>query len=164
MAKMNKVITTFNFKKLAKKIDKRVAMGLTMLAKDLNKDIQENLDKGLDVKNKPFDPLAESTGNKRMFKQGYYKRKGGGSILNYTGNMRKTKVTPAKPGPVPIATVEMTGKNKKGQHYGAFHNKGGKNLPKRKWFGMTKNMQPGDAKHTVVMQKILTMIRRDWKK
>ena len=82
--------------------------------------------------------------------------------------MKRTKVTQAKPTAVPTARIEMTGKLKKGknkgEHYGAFHNTGGGKLPKRKWFGMTKSMEPGGTIHTKAMSLILTGVRRSWKK
>ena len=83
--------------------------------------------------------------------------------MNYTGRMRKTKKTPAKPGPAPVATLEMVGK-RKGVHYGAFHNEGGPNLPQRKWFGLTKSMEPGGKARNTAMGIIKLGIIRRWKK
>ena len=83
--------------------------------------------------------------------------------MNYTGRMRKTKKTPAKPGPAPVAKLEMVGK-RKGVHYGAYHNKGGKNLPKREWFGMTKSMKPGGSELDKALGIIKLGIIQGWKK
>ena len=135
-----RIKTTFNLAKLAKRLNLNVTVGLNHMIKELNNEIQRNTESGVDVKGNKFKSLSQSTGTQRINKEGYYKQKGGGGILNYTGNMKRTKVTQAKPTAVPTARIEMTGKLKKGknkgEHYGAFHNTGGGKLPKRKWFGI----------------------------
>ena len=166
---MGKVVkTTFSLAKLARKLDADVAMGLNMMIKRLNVEIQRNTEAGIDVKGKSFKTLSNSTQKQRDNKWGYYKKAGGGGTLNWSGNMKKTKVNLSKPGPMPTASIVMTGKVKKGKskgkHYGVYHNEGGKNLPKRKWFGMTKSMEPGGKIHTEAMTMILTKIGRSWKK
>ena len=134
----------------------------------LNKEIQENLEKQKDINGHPYEDLSESTGTQRINKEGYYKQAGGGGILNYTGRMRKTKKTPAKPGPVVVAKIEMVGK-RKGKHYGAYHNQGAKRnrggtLPKREWFGMTKSMKPGGNELDKALGIIKLGIRQGWRK
>ena len=83
--------------------------------------------------------------------------------------MKKTTKTLAKPGPAPVAKIEMVGK-RKGVHYGAFHNEGassrsrGGNLPQRKWFGLTKSMEPGGKARNTALGIISLGIIRGWKK
>ena len=160
---MAKVRATFSLGKLSRKLEKTVVTGLNTMMNHLNKEIQENLEKQKDINGHPYEDLSESTGTQRINKDGYYKQAGGGGILNYTGRMRKTKKTPAKPGPAPVATLEMVGK-RKGVHYGAFHNEGGKNLPKREWFGMTKSMKPGGKARNTALGIIKLGIIQGWKK
>ena len=166
---MAKVRATFSLGKLSRKLEKTIATGLNTMMNHLNKEIQENLEKQKDINGHPYEDLSESTGTQRINKEGYYKQAGGGGILNYTGRMRKTKKTPAKPGPAPVATLEMVGK-RKGVHYGAFHNEGassrsrGGNLPQRKWFGLTKSMEPDGKARKTAMGIISLGIIQGWKK
>ncbi len=159
---MAKVRATFNLAKLSKKIDIRIATGLNIAMNHLNKEIQENLEAGKDINDNTYDTLSPSTQKQRDNNWGYYKKSGSGGTLNWSGTMRKTKKTPAKPGH-PVAKLEMVG-TRKGKHYGAYHNKGGPNLPKREWFGMTKSMKPGGSQIKKAMAIIGLGIRRDWKK
>ena len=160
---MAKVTKTFSLGKLAKKLDTTIVDGLNQLIVRLNKSIQQNLESQKDIRGNPYKDLSESTGSQRIAKQGYYKQSGGGGILNYTGNMKKTTVTKAKPGPEAVAKIEMTGK-RKGVHYGAYHNQGGGKLPKREWFGITKDMKPGGKELKTALGLIKLGIRRGWKK
>jgi len=129
----------------------------------LNKEIQQHLESGKDIDGKTYKKLSDSTQKQRDNKWGYYKKSGGGGTLNWSGTMRKTKKTLAKPGPAPVATLEMVGK-RKGKHYGAFHNEGGPNLPQRKWFGITKSMKPGGSELDKALGIIKLGIIQGWKK
>ena len=161
---MAKVKKTFSLGKLASKIDKTIIVGLNTMMNHLNKEIQENLESGKDINDNPYESLSPSTEDARSQGKGYYgKVSGSGGILNWSGNMRKTKKTPAKPGPMPVAKIEMVGM-RKGKHYGAYHNKGGGNLPQRKWFGMPKSMKPGGPAYTKAMKIVGLGIRQGWKK
>ena len=152
---MARVKKTFSLKKLGRKIDTVIITGLNTMVNHLNNEIQQNLEAGKDIDNKTYKPLKPKTESMRANKQGYYgKVSGSGGILNWSGNMRKTKKTPAKPGPMPVAKIEMVGM-RKGKHYGAFHNQGGKNLPKREWFGMTKSMKPGGKELNKITKNII---------
>ena len=164
---MAKVKTTFSLAKLGRKIDKTIVTGLNTMMNHLNKEIQEHLEAGKDIHGKPYESLSEVTQNMRDNKMGYYSKGGGGGTLNWSGNMRKTKKTPAVPGAVPTAKIEMVGK-RKGQHYGAYHNEGASrksgNLPQREWFGMTKSMKPGGKELNKALGIIKLGIVAGWKK
>ena len=163
---MAKVKATFNLGKLSRKLEKTVVTGLNTMMNHLNKEIQQKLESGVDINDSTYEKLAPSTVRQRENKTGYYGRvakKGSGGTLDWSGTMRKTKKTPAKPGPAPVAKLEMVGK-RKGEHYGAYHNKGGGNLPKREWFGMTKSMKPGGSELDKALGIIKLGIIQGWKK
>ena len=172
MAKKFKL--TFSFKKLANKLEKIIIDDINAVGNRLNKAIQDGIDKGRDINNIPFKSLAPITGSMRIAKQGYYKRSGGGGILNYTGNMRKTKKIPATKARKQFI-IEMIGKNKKGKFYGAFHNTGfeqenkkqwfyGSRTPKREWFGIPKSMFPGESEYKKAIALRSIKIKAAWKK
>mgnify|MGYP003660216917 FL=1 len=158
-----KIKTTFNLKKLAINIDKIVADGLNMQAKYLNDSIQNGIDTGTDIYGDSFARLGGMRIQSRRLKGQ------GSKILDATGNMRKTKLIRAT-GSNPVAGVKQNGRpNKQGNHYGAFHNKGGinelgHNVPKRKWFGITKEMLPGGRLNNKVMEIMKMHIRSQWRR
>ena len=166
MAKIKGFKTSFSFKKLANNLDDVVAWGLNEMAKQLNKDIQQGLDSSTDIDGNPFVKLGDSRLAQRA-------KKGTGSKpLVESGRMRKTKLIKAQAKGDPVAKIQMNGK-RKGVFYGALHNKGyvvssgrfkGSNVPQRKWFGMTKEMEPGGAENKKVMVRILAHIRKSWRK
>ena len=160
---MAKVTKTFSLGKLAKQLDTTIVTGLNQLIVRLNKSIQQNLESGKDINNTTYKSLSPVTQDMRDNRQGYYSKGGGGGTLNWSGTMRKTKVTKAKPGPEAVAKIEMTGK-RKGVHYGAYHNQGGGKLPKREWFGITKDMKPGGKELKTALGLIKLGIIRGWKK
>ena len=110
----------------------------------------------------------------RIAHEGYYKKKGGGSILNYTGNMKKTKKIPATTTNHRFI-IEMAGKSKAGAYYGAYHNTGfeqtnkkqwfyGATVPQREWFGIPKSMFPGESEYKKAMAERTFRIRSAWRK
>jgi phage gpG-like protein len=165
MAKIRGFKTSFDLKKLSKKMDDIVSWGLNEMAKQLNKDIQKGLDSSTDIDGNPFVKLSDS----RLAQRG--KKGTGGKPLVETGTMRKTRLIKAS-AKKPVAKVQMNGK-RKGKFYGALHNKGyvvgggrfkGSNVPQRKWFGMTKGMMAGGSENDKVMKRILAHIRKSWRK
>ena len=166
---------TFSLKKLAATLGPDIIThSLNIMGKRLNKSIQENLDNGIDINGKRFESLSETT-----------KELGGNKPLRRTGNMGKTKLTKATRAN-PVYTIEMRGfpgpeddqgrKRKKGarQKYGAFHNQGyttsdksmipGKEVPARKWFGITKQMQVGGEEFKKALYEMKVKIHLGWKK
>jgi len=156
MAKPVKIKSTFNLKKLASNVDNLVVDGLNLQGKYLNDDIQNGIDLSEDIFGKRFKPLS-------MVRTQQRKRKNQGhKPLIVTGNMRKTRLIKASTSK-PTVTIRMIGKNKKGEFYGAEHNKGVGNLPQRKWFGITKGMQPGGKLNKKSMAQMRLAIRRKWR-
>ena len=136
--------STFSFGKLAKKLDRIIAVQINVLAKNINKAIQDNTKAGTGInpktgKAKKFRKLSPTT----------EKIHGGGTPLNRTGKMRETRIIPATRSKHKAIIVAKT-------FYGAFHNTGYKNPPpptanwvpnakieKREWFGIHESAAPG---------------------
>ena len=76
--------STFNFKKLANKLDSIIIADLNTVGNHINKAIQDGIDSGKDIHDKSFKKLKPVT-----------IELGGKKPLNRTGNMRKTKKIPA---------------------------------------------------------------------
>ena len=169
MPKPVRIKSTFNFKKLANKLDSIIVQDLNTVGNHINKAIQDGIDSGKDINGKGFEPLRPST-----------KAFGGNKPLDRTGNMRKTKKIPATRAKKSF-TIEMSGKSKKGRYYGAYHNTGytivenkftkafmpnaiGAKVPKREWFGIPKSMFPGEAAYQKAIASRSLMVRSAWKK
>lgn len=133
-----RVKTTFDLGKLAGKADALIVKTLNHVGVAVNKAIQDNIDAGIDLDGSPFESLSPSTERQRSTKTGYYKKPGGGGILNWQGSvnsrkaLRETRLKKAKKGKLNY-TITMFNK------HGAYHNEGGGKLPKRKWFGIPKS-------------------------
>ncbi len=168
---------TFDLNHLAKKLGKDIVIdGLNVMGKRLNKSIQDNLESGIDVNGKPFKKLKDVT-----------KELGGSQPLRRTKKMGKTRLTQATIND-PVYTIEMRGfagssddqgrKRKKGARtlYGALHNQDGgyvtspksmipnKKVPQRKWFGITKEMQPNGKEFKKAIKEIGLRIHAGWRK
>ena len=161
--------STFNFKKLANKLNKIISDDLNVTGSKINEMIQRGIDNGTDINGKSFKPLSPGT---IAF--------GGKKPLNRTGNMRKTKKIPATPSKHSFI-IQMVGKSKKGAYYGAYHNTGyiivenkftkafmpnaiGSKVPKREWFGIPKSMYPGEAEYKKAKLERTFRIESAWKK
>ena len=152
----NIITSTFSLKKLAKNVDNIVVDGLNLQAKYLNDDIQNGIDLGEDIYGERFKPLSMMRSKQRRQKNLGIKP------LDVTGNMRKTRIIKATASQ-PVVTIRMIGTNKKGEVYGADHNTGKGNLPVRKWFGITKQMQPGGRLNKKAMGQMRLAIRKQWR-
>ena len=163
MPKGSYMKSTFSFNKLANKLESIIINDLNVVGSRLNKAIQDGIDQGKDIKGnsfKPLEPITIALGGKKP--------------LNRTGNMRKTKKTPAKKGN-PQFIIEMAGKSRKGAYYGAYHNTGftqtnpkqwfhGSEVKKREWFGVSKSMLPGESEYNKAIKERTFRIRSAWKK
>ena len=159
---------SFSNRKLAGILDDMMAERLNIMGKNVLDGIHNNLDMGLDINDNRIEPLAPSTLANRQAKGQ------GTKPLAITGNMRKTKLTRASRNNQ-VYTIELIGKSKRtGKIYGAFHNEGYRNgpspswfpgakVPKRKWFGITKEMRPGGSDYKKAMEQIRIRLRRGWK-
>ena len=159
---------SFSNRKLAGILDDMMAEQLNIMGKNINDAIQNGIDIGLDIDDNRIEPLAPSTLAKRQAKGQ------GTKPLAITGNMRKTKLTRASRNNQ-VYTIELIGKSKRtGNIYGAFHNEGYRNgpspswfpgakVPKREWFGITKQMRPGGSDYKKAMVQIKLRLRNGWK-
>ena len=155
--------STFNFKKLANKLDSIIIADLNTVGNHINKAIQDGIDSGKDIHDKSFKKLKPVT-----------IELGGKKPLNRTGNMRKTKKIPATRSKKQFI-IEMSGKSKKGAYYGAYHNTGfdqtnpkqwfsGSHVPQREWFGIPKSMFPGETAYEKAIAERSMRVRSAWKK
>tara|TARA_Y100000310_G_scaffold132234_1_gene131293 strand:- start:240 stop:731 length:492 start_codon:yes stop_codon:yes gene_type:complete len=163
MPKAVRIKKTFNFKKFANKLDGIIVADLNTVGNHINKAIQDGIDSGKDIKGGSFKALAPIT-----------KELGGNKPLDRTGNMRKTKKTPATRSKKSFI-IEMAGKSKKGAYYGAYHNTGftqtnpkqwfhGAKVPKREWFGIPKSMFPGESAYEKAIAERSMRVRSAFKK
>ena len=153
----------FDLSKLATALEPLIIRSINTHMSHLNNSIQDNLDLGEDIKNQPFTELSDTTIVNRLMKGQ------GTKPLVITGNMRKTKVTNAKFGD-PVASIDVVGKSKgkKKIIYGAAHNKGytnsrGVTVPKREWFGFTKDFKPGGRAYKAMIANIWLELKTAWK-
>jgi len=117
------------------------------LSKELNyagdiivKDHFQRLEKGLDANEKSMKPLKEST----------IKAKGFNQILVDKDKMRRLVRTQATKAKQRVLIKPGDKQKRKGgvtnADIGSFHQSGGKNLPKRQWFGVTKTAEKKSLK------------------
>jgi len=160
---------TFDLHKMATSLNKVISDTLNVHGRRVNKDIQDGIRSGKDLDDQPFKDLSDNT-----------RKLGGNKPLFRSGNMSKTKLTPSRSGENPIYQIEMVGKSKKagrsegGKVYGAFHNTGYTNSPKswfpnakvpqRRWFGISKRMEPGSEGHKKYELERSMRIRSAFKK
>lgn len=141
---MAKVTTTFDLGNLGRGLNKIITLSMNQWGNAINKRIQDGVLQGKDIHDVKFTPLEPVT-----------KRMGGKNPLKRTGNMKKTKKLPST-GSDFTFTIKMDGVSARtGAFYGAFHNEGytnslkkkqwfkGATIPKREWFGVHKDLQPG---------------------
>ena len=160
----NKIKKTFDFKKLKRKLPGILSDAINVVGNRLVLSINDGIDKGIDIKGRPFKPLSEHT-----------KALGGNKPLRRSGKMKRgLKKDPASPSNLKFV-IEMTEKSR-GEVYGAYHNQGYTNsnkkgqwfknakIPKREWFGITKDMQPDGKEFKKAMKEVQARIVAAWRK
>ena len=158
----------YSFKKAAGLISGIIATSLSDMAVYQNEAIQAGIRDKKDIDGKSFVKLKESTlqiRNRR--KQGFTpldRMKG-----ERQKKLRNTKVHKATKGKL-VSKVEML------TSYGVFHNQEGgfkvqnrfmkeeKQVPQRKWFGITKDMKRGGQKYETYIRRALYKINLSFKK
>lgn len=180
----------FDFNKV--RIQKISSDWMNMLMNHINKSIQDGIDKGVDIDGKPFAPVSQFTKNSKHDKQGHKR------ILERSGRMRQTRLL--RPTPTKMTfeivsgkfksksrwNVEYKGKKSSGTrqkpkyNYGAGHLNQhstspdslipNKSVPKRKWFGIPKDMLPNglqwkkfELQFNATFQRFLTTAMRKFK-
>ena len=164
MPKKTRIRRTYSFKKLQKKFPSIVVDALNVIGRRLVKSMDDGIDRGQDIHGNTFEPLSDNT-----------KALGGNKPLKRSGKMqkglRKYEATVSKPQFI----IEMSAQSR-GNTYGAFHNQGYKNsfkkkqwfkgatIPKREWFGVTKDMKPGGSELKKAMGEIHPRVASEWRK
>tara|TARA_R100000005_G_C4989311_1_gene197020 strand:- start:732 stop:1247 length:516 start_codon:yes stop_codon:yes gene_type:complete len=168
MARGGKVKKTYDLNKLSRKLASNITTGINQLGKSINKEIGVNLRKEIDIDEKPFEPLKDST---LEIKQ---RRGFGDNILKESGKMENRKLTQAAP-TNPVLTIEMTHKGRKGVMYGGLHHtgyttskksaiRGEFDVPARKWFGVPKSCRPGGPEWKKAATRTTLLNRVAWRK
>ena len=159
-----KIKKTFDIAKLKRKLPGILSDTLNVVGNRLVKSITDGIDQGKDIRGNVFKALSDNT-----------IALGGNKPLNRTGKMKKgLKKELSKPSDLKFI-VEMSAKSR-GEVYGAFHNQGytnsnkegqwfkGAKIPKREWFGITKDMQPDGKEFKKAMKEFQNRIVAAWKK
>ena len=153
----------YSFKKAGDMIRGAVAEMLTDMARYQAEAIQRGISDQIDIKGKKFTPLSEASTlpirNKRG--QGFLpldRMKGARQK-----KLRNIKMIPAKPSGL-VSQVQMMAE------HGVYHNEGfttssssmipGKKVPKREWFGITKDMKKNGKQYQKFVQMTLFKLAR----
>ena len=126
----------YSFKKLADATDKQAAKMLNKIAAAAREDIKQGTRAGLDVRNQPFEPLADST-KKSKRRRGKRIR----PLFDENVMVRGTKVT-QRAKKADLTAIVEPGRNirKRGVVIPALHDFGDGRLPQRAWFGLSKRV------------------------
>ena len=149
----------YSFSKAAEFLTGTIAETLTDMARYQNESIQRGISTQTDIKGAKFAKLKPSTIEIRNRRgQGFTpldRMKG-----ERQKKLRNTKTIPAKPSNLTSQILMLT-------KYGVYHNEGvpesggmieGKKIPKREWFGITKEMQRGGSQYEKYVRMTLAKI------
>ena len=164
------MITTsrnYSFEKAANKLVDIIAETLTTMARYQNESIQRGIDTQTDIKGAKYAKLSTTSTLPIRNKRGQ-----GFTPLDTmkTGSKKKLRNTKM----VPTERSTMTSKVLMLTEYGTYHNEGfttgsnsmipGKKVPKREWFGITKEMKKGGKQYEKYVRMTLTKITKSLKK
>ena len=148
----------YSFKKAGNQIQKTIADMLTDMARYQNESIQRGIDTQTDIKGAKFAKLSTDSTLPIRNRRGH----GFTPLDTMKGarqkKLRNTKITPAKPGSLVSQVLMLT-------EHGVYHNEGfttaansmipGKKVPKREWFGITKEMKKNGAQYKKFVEMAL---------
>ena len=156
----------YSFDKAAKKIREIVSDTLSDMARYQNESIQRGINTSTDVKGAKFAKLTDFTLEIR-------KKRGHGTLPLDRGKgarqkkLRNTKIEFASPSKLVSRVVMLT-------KYGVYHNEGfiakgwfknnPKKVPKREWFGITKDMQKNGSQYKKFVEMTLFKLARSLQK
>ena len=147
MAQPPKIRTNFSFRNVGDALDDIFIDAVNQLGNHLNVSIQNGLDEGVDIHGNPFEPLkphsVELRGDsapKPLLNRG----------LKSASNPRALRAVGIRKATTQKPMFRLEGKNT----HGYWHNRGFKQtspkqwytgavVPKREWFGLTKDVKPG---------------------
>ena len=150
-----------------------IAETLTDMARYQNESIQRGIDTQTDIKGTKYAKLSTASTLPIRSKRGHgftplsTMKKGSigvsGRDFSTSKSLRATKMVPAKQG-------DLTSKVFMVNEHGIYHNEGfttggnsmipGKKVPKRKWFGITKEMEKGGKQYEKFVRMTLTKIAK----
>jgi len=171
-----KASKNFSFSKSSEAIGTIVARTLNKMARHLNASIQKGIDTSTDIHGNKFTKLSKDSTlpirNRRN--HGFTPldtAKVTKSGRQSSRSLRATRITTAKPKDL---FRGMTSKIKMVQDHGLFHNDGfttgsksmipNKTVPKREWFGITKEMKPGGSAYENFVRLALRSMVKSLKK
>jgi len=161
------VSKNFNLKRVADFLDDIMVDAINQLGNHLNVSIQNGLDESIDINGKPFERLADATiisrakHPKRPENSPKPLLDKGQKNPNAENALRTVKKIPATLANPVFELKAIT-------PYGTLHNTGytnsrGVTVPKREWFGKTKDIKPGGDQYKRAMLDIKLRIGANFK-
>ena len=165
----------YSYSKAAELLASIISESLTDMARYQNESIQRGIDTQTDINNKKFTALSQNSTLPIRRRRGHgftplSTMKTGtvgssGRDFSNSKSMRATRMIPSKPNTM-LSQVLMLNK------HGVYHNEGftsggmikGKTVPKREWFGITKDMKKGGTQYEKYVRITLTKIAKSLKK
>jgi len=134
----------FNLKRAADFLDDIMVDAVNRMGSHLNKSIQDGLESSRDINGDAFEPLSPVTIASRS-QSNPKPLLDKGTNRQATNALRSIKNEPATSNN-PVFVLEAT------SDYGGLHNTGytnskGVTVPKREWFGITKDIKPGGEQY-----------------
>ena len=134
----------FNLKRAADFLDEIMVDAVNRMGSHLNKSIQDGLESSRDINGDAFEPLSPVTIASRS-QSNPKPLLDKGTNRQATNALRSIKKEPATSNN-PVFVLEAT------SDYGGLHNTGytnskGVTVPKREWFGITKDIKPGGEQY-----------------
>ena len=134
----------FNLNRVANFLDEIMVDAVNRMGSHLNKSIQDGLESSRDINGDAFEPLSPVTIASRS-QSNPKPLLDKGTNRQATNALRSIKKEPATSNN-PVFVLEAT------SDYGGLHNTGytnskGVTVPKREWFGITKDIKPGGEQY-----------------
>ena len=150
----------FNLKRAADFLDDIMVDAVNRMGSHLNKSIQDGLESSRDINGDAFEPLSPVTIASRS-QSNPKPLLDKGTNRQATNALRSIKKEPATSNN-PVFVLEAT------SDYGGLHNTGytnskGVTVPKREWFGITKDIKPGGEEYKKMMLEIKLRIGAKFK-
>lgn len=152
----------YSFNRAAKFVIKTVSETLNDMARFQNEQIQTGIDTSTDIKGRKFTPLSKKSTLPIRNRKGQ-----GFTPLDRMKSARQKKLRNTRI--IPASNTNLASRILMLTNYGVFHNEGfiatgflkkPKQVPKREWFGITKEMQPGGKQYEKFVKFTLFKITR----
>ena len=151
----------FNLKRAADFLDEIMVDAVNRMGSHLNKSIQDGLENSTDINGDPFEELSPVTiANRKQSNPKPLLDKG--TNRQATNALRSVKKEPATSNN-PVFVLEATS-DYGGLHNTVYTNSKGVTVPKREWFGITKDMQEGGTELKKAMAEMTRRVAVAWRK